>query len=81
MPFFSASLDRRIVARAISAWYRTHVTIGMLDRQPSADESYIKEYGGKNYVVLQDSAGVVAVYRLTNRSLLKRLRRAPKGLI
>lgn len=60
-----------MTARAMAAWFRSGGT-----DQPSAD-SGPESHGGLEYVVLRNSRGLLAVYRITNRGILKRLRRWP----
>lgn len=64
-----------LIRRALSAWFRTGGT-----DQPSA-ASGVAEHGGKQYVVLNNVAGVLAVYRVRNDGVLKRLARPPAVLM
>lgn len=48
--------------------------------QPSAGGSGCVEHEGKQYVVLQSVRGLLAVYRVRNDGMLKRLKRWPIGL-
>jgi hypothetical protein len=45
-----------------------------------ADTSGVVEHEGKTYVVLHNARGTLAVYRVRNSGLLKRLRRWPAAL-
>ena len=63
-----------MVKRATAAWFRS----GGND-QP-AHTSGVREYGGKKYVVLDNINGVLAVYRIKNDGILKRMKRWPKEL-
>jgi hypothetical protein len=64
-----------MLRRAMAAWFRT----GGSD-QPGRDASTIEEAGGKDYVVLRNVNGVMAVYRIRNDCMLKRLRRWPEEI-
>jgi len=64
-----------IVKRAFVAWSRT----SDIPVQP-ASSSGLREYKGREYVVLENSNGVLAVYRVKNDGYLKFLKRWPKGL-
>jgi hypothetical protein len=63
-----------LTRRAFAAWFRS----GGID-QPSR-WSGVEEHGGKNYVVLRNANGVMAVYRVRNDGKLKRLVRWPTAL-
>lgn len=63
--------------RAIAAYYRAGDK-GLL-QQPS-NASGETEYNGRQYVVLRNVNGVLAVYRITNSGQLKRLKRWPSAL-
>jgi hypothetical protein len=62
--------------RAITAYYRFG---GEFLQQP-ANTSGVTEHNGKQYVVLKNVNGVLAVYRITNTGQLKRLKRWPGAL-
>ena len=47
---------------------------------PRAELSEVAEIGGKEYVILKDSTGTMAVYRLRNDGSLKRLKRVPQEI-
>ena len=55
--------------RAFAAWFRTGGT-----DQPS-DDSGVVEVEGKSYVALVNVRGILAVYRVRNDGVLKRLKR------
>lgn len=58
--------------RAIAAWYRSG------EETIPANDSYIyTDSAGREYAVLVNVNGVLAVYRLRNDGRLKRLRRWP----
>jgi hypothetical protein len=63
-----------LTGRAFAAWFRS----GAID-QP-ANTSGVRVHDGKNYVVLQNANGILAVYRVRNDGKLKRLRRWPKAV-
>jgi hypothetical protein len=58
--------------RAIAAWLR-----GGAQDQPGWNDSTVEEFGDKDYVVLRNVKGVMAVYRIRNDGVLKRLKRWP----
>lgn len=62
--------------RAFAAYFRTE---GARAAQP-ASNSAVQEHAGKSYVVLRNTDGVLAVYRILNDGALKRLRRWPTEL-
>jgi hypothetical protein len=61
--------------RAFAAWFRG----GALE-QPS-NTSEVVRIDGRLYVVLRNQGGVMAVYRVRNDGMLKRLRRWPKRVV
>ncbi len=66
----------KIVARAYSAWFRSGANI-----QP-ANTSGLVTYDGKDYVVLENNGGVLAVYRVrTPDGRLRRMKRPPKAIL
>ena len=65
------------LSRAYAAYFRTEGTARTA--QPSSN-SDICEHDGKEYVVLRNINGVLAVYRITNSGQLKRLKRWPVEL-
>lgn len=66
--------DERLVTRAFAAYFRA----GGID-QP-ANYSGVVLHDGKRYVVLVNAGGFLAVYRVRNDGMLKRLRRWPAAL-
>jgi hypothetical protein len=64
-----------LTRRAYTAYFRSGGT-----DQPGGSESGPTELDGKQYVVLRNSNGVLAVYRVRNDGMLKRLRRWPADL-
>jgi hypothetical protein len=63
-----------VTRRAFAAYFRS----GGID-QP-ANSSGVVEHNGKAYVVLENVNGILAVYRVRNDGMLKRLRRWPSDL-
>jgi hypothetical protein len=68
-------IDEKLVLRAISAHYR----YGGID-QPSSD-STVQTVENKQYVVLVNANGILAVYRVRNDGKLKGLKRYPKEIV
>jgi hypothetical protein len=61
-----------LVKRAIAAYFRTKAAS---PEMPS--DSGVTELDGKTYVVLENASRILAVYRVRNDGMLKRLRRWP----
>ena len=61
-----------LVQRAFAAWFRSGGT-----DQPSVTESGIKRHKKMAYVILRNTRGTLAVYRVRNDGILKRLKRWP----
>ena len=69
--------NNELVRRAMVAYFKVKGDgRGMLP-QP-ANTSGVEECGGRVYIVLRNSNGVLAVYRVRNTGLLRRLKRWPK---
>lgn len=68
-----------VVQRAFAAWFRFCKSVGGIPTQP-ANTSGIREYEGKEYVVLENINGILAVYRIKNDGFLRCLKRWPKAL-
>jgi hypothetical protein len=66
--------DERYLQRAFAAWFRS----GGMD-QP-ANTSEVRTYKRKHYVVLENVRGVMAVYRIKNDGMLRRMRRWPPAI-
>jgi hypothetical protein len=62
-------------SRACRAWFKSGSNVD----QPSNDSGEVS-IAGKNYVVLRNVRGIMAVYRMRNDGALKRLKRWPEGL-
>lgn len=70
-----------IESRALAAYFRS-LTGGpgaVLSQQPTG-QPIVRELAGKQYVVLRNAGGVLAVYRVRNDGMLKRLKRWPAEL-
>src|SRR5580658_742998 len=72
--------NAELLARAVHAFCVTARRNGLLLDQPS-NTSDVQEITGKRYVILQNVKGVLAVYRVRNDGMLKRLKRWPEGLL
>lgn len=72
--------DNEIINRAIRAYWLAARKQGVSADIPG-NISGIFEDDGKRYVALRNGRGVLALYRVRNDGLLKRLRRWPAGLI
>jgi hypothetical protein len=64
--------DNEVQRRAFAAWFRG----GGRDRP--ADNSGVEQSHGKYYVALRNVNGIMAVYRIRNDGVLKRLKRWPQ---
>ena len=60
--------------RAMSAYFRSGGTA-----QPQKNED-IEKYNGREYMVLRNCNGILAVYRITCSGQLKRLKRWPSEI-
>lgn len=69
-------IETELVRRAFKAYYRRAAATGGQPMQPSRD-SGVQELGGKQYVVLFNLNGLLAVYRVLNSGALKLLKRPP----
>lgn len=65
-----------LMRRAYAAYFRNKE----FTDQPSQADSDIEEHGGKKYVVLRNVRSVLAVYRVRNDGMLKRLERWPDSI-
>ena len=66
-----------LTSRAMRAYFRSHA--GTVTDQP-ANTSGMQEHNGRQYVVLHNVKGVLAVYRVRNGGQLKGLKRWPTEL-
>ena len=67
-----------LTRRAFAAYFRMGDGLSSL-AQP-ANTSGVVEHKGRKYVVLENSNGVLAVYRVRNQGVLRRLKRWPAAL-
>lgn len=74
--------NRDLVRRAMAAYYRAGRREGFTDNQINipANDSYLTEHGGREYVVLRNVNGTLAVYRVRTSGALKELKRWPAGV-
>jgi hypothetical protein len=75
-PHANRSFKGDPIDRAFAAYFRTE---GAYAAQPS-NHSDVQEHAGKEYVVLRNVNGILAVYRIRPSGELKRLRRWPTEL-
>lgn len=73
-------MEGELLNRAIAAYYRRATKNGEIPQQPSSSSSGVTENNGKDYVVLRNVNGILAVYRVTNTGQLKHLKRWPKDI-
>jgi hypothetical protein len=69
-----------LLRRAYAAWFRGADRMGLMPERPNSGLSGVEEHGGKTYVVLRNSDGLMVVYRVRNDGKLKALRRVPAEL-
>jgi hypothetical protein len=70
--------EPELLARAFSAYFRFYSKAGRTE-QPGP-QSRIEQHDGHTYVVLRNSDGALAVYRVRNDGILKSLKRWPEAL-
>jgi hypothetical protein len=76
-----ATDNEPLINRAMSAWWRAgHRESGVAPPIP-ANDSYLCELDGRQYVVLHNINGVLAVYRVHNNGQLRLMRRPPRQLL
>ena len=68
--------DSDYMRRATNAYFKSH---GTQAQQPSVD-SGVQMLAGRSYAVLHNQGGILAVYGITQKGSLKRLRRWPAAL-
>jgi len=66
-----------LLARAIQAYYVARRRQGAIADQPSISDSGTETHYGKRYIVLRNSKGTLAVYRVRRDGGLKALKRWP----
>jgi hypothetical protein len=69
-----------LLARAIQAYYVECRRQGVIADQPNPSDSGMEIHSGKGYVVLRNSNGTLAVYRLRHGGTLKALKRWPPAV-
>lgn len=62
------------LTRAFAAYFRSG------EREQPTNSSSLAEYMGRKYVVLENVNGVLAVYRIRNDGILRRMKRWPKEI-
>jgi hypothetical protein len=68
--------DDALTGRALAAYFRADP----LARQPSDSACGVRVHHDKAYVVLRNTSDTLAVFRVRNDGILKRLRRWPKDV-
>jgi len=76
----SATDNEPLIGRAFAAYFRSAAREGIASPNMPANSSYLCELDGKQYVVLHNVNGVLAVYRVRTSGVLKALRRWPKAI-
>jgi hypothetical protein len=71
--------EAELVRRAMAAYFRKPKLPLEMTLQPS-QASGVQTHAGKDYVVLHNVNGVLAVYRVRNDGMLKGLKRWPNEL-
>jgi len=71
--------ETELITRAMSAYFKALKSTEGVQMQPS-NGSGVEVVGGLSYVVLRNVGGVLAVYRVRNDGVLKRLKRWPANL-
>jgi hypothetical protein len=72
--------DEELLTRAMHAFFVASRKNGLVFDQPS-NSSDVQQFAGKRYVILQNVNGVLAIYRVRNDGMLKRLKRWPDNLV
>ena len=62
------------LTRAFAAYFRSG------EREQPSNSSSLVEHMGLRYVVLENENGVLAVYRIRNDGILRRMKRWPKEI-
>lgn len=74
---FGGMDDQALTRRAFAAYFRTG---GETVMQPSDRASGVVFHNDKTYVALRNGTDTLAIYRVRNDGMLKRLRRWPAAL-
>ena len=69
--------DFELETRAVAAYLRAARQEGTVPAQPAGGGN-VAEHQGRLYVVLSNANGTLAVYRVRNDGVLKRLKRWPE---
>lgn len=72
-----AMFSNKYNARALAAYYRAE---GDNAQIPMGESDLLADDEGKYYVVLRNGSGILAVYRVRNDDMLKRLKRWPSEI-
>jgi hypothetical protein len=72
--------EDELVARAMQSYFAVARKAGEVAQFPSRYDSGVEEVDQLSYVVLRNGNGVLAVYRVRNDGMLKRLKRYPAAL-
>lgn len=75
-----ASDNEPLINRAFAAYFRAAAREGYDAVDQPANTSALLDREGKQYVVLHNIRGILAVYRVRNDGVLKGLKRWPKDL-
>ena len=70
-----SNIGADLLKRALAAYFRAGE-----GQQPSSFDSGLMVHDGHQYMVLRNSSGTLAVYRVRNDGMLKRLKRWPAVL-
>lgn len=70
-------VNERLVGRAVRAYSKR---FGPYANQP-ASTSDVMDHGGKNYVVLHNCNGILAIYQITTSDRLRYVEEAPEGAL
>jgi hypothetical protein len=69
--------DAQLEARALAAYFRSAAREGITADQPAGGADVV-EHDGLLYVVLGNARGTLAVYRVHNDGMLRRMKRWPR---
>lgn len=72
--------EEELTARAMRAYFAAGRKEGVSPMIPSGGLSGICEVADRSYIALKNGNGVLAVYRVRNDGMLKRLKRWPAEL-
>jgi hypothetical protein len=69
-----------MTSRAFAAWFKEAKRTGVHSPDQPANTSGRRKLAGRDYVVLENISGTMAVYRVRTDGILKRLKRWPAKL-